>query len=439
MTRSDEPLFEPRIADWLEDDPNAAPGQALDIVLAAFPSIRQRRASRVPWRFPNVNGMTRLALAAAAVVAVAVGGLYVFNRGPSGPGGPPTPTPSPAPSPSSSAGTDLLDVSTWTAFTSSRYGFSAKYPATFVAAPSKEAWRMPNAGGGMFDGFRSTGAVTWLNGVSMLLPAGVTRDDWYDEYRRDMVEDDVPWEPETCFTPREDWISTTVDGNAADLRVSCAAMEAFVFVAGRVYAFGAYGYDGIVPPTTEPGVSDELRDLFELWLTTITIDPASAVDSPSPAPTVAPSPTQPPVSFTSPLYGYTVSWPAGDGWNVTPATVPWPQGSDPKADYFAGPAGAYQDFDDVYVAAQPVPEGMTPEAWLLGYAQHVAASGRDCKGSVDAWTDAVVGSQAIRRLDLVCQEIRLSDVAFVVDGTGYVMTGNRDVIAHFLETFQPGA
>jgi hypothetical protein len=38
-----------------------------------------------------------------------------------------------------------------------------------------------------------------------------------------------------------------------------------------------------------------------------------------------------------------------------------------------------------------------------------------------------------------CQEIRLSDVAFVVDGTGYVMSGNREVIALFLETFQPGA
>jgi hypothetical protein len=48
-------------------------------------------------------------------------------------------------------------------------------------------------------------------------------------------------------------------------------------------------------------------------------------DSPSPAATVAPSPTQPPVSFTSPLYGYTVSWPSGGGWNVTPATVPWPE------------------------------------------------------------------------------------------------------------------
>jgi hypothetical protein len=182
----------------------------------------------------------------------------------------------------------VLDVSTWTAFTSSRYGFSLKYPATFEAVPSESFWRMPDALGNMFDGFRSAGAVRWLNGVSMMLPAGTTRDDWYDEYRRDLVEDDLPWEPETCFTPRGDWSSTTVDGLAADLRVSCDGMEAFVFVADRVYFFGAYGYDGTSPPTTEPGVSDELRDLFELWLTTITLDPASAQE---PALTPMPSST----------------------------------------------------------------------------------------------------------------------------------------------------
>ena len=55
MNRSDETLFDPRIADWLEDDPHTAPDQALDVVLAAFPSINQRRAWRVPWRFPEMS------------------------------------------------------------------------------------------------------------------------------------------------------------------------------------------------------------------------------------------------------------------------------------------------------------------------------------------------------------------------------------------------
>ena len=293
MTRSDEPLFDPGIADWLEDDPYTAPDKALDVVLAAFPLIRQRRVWRVPWRFPQMSTATKLAGAAAAIAIAVVGGSWLMSRQPVQPGvggqpAPPSPTVpvqvTPAPSPSSSAGADLLDVSTWTAFTSSRYGFSASYPATYDAVPSQFDWRIPNASGNMFDGFQGDGAARWLNGVSMLLPVGTTPDDWYDEYRRDLVEDDDPWEPKTCFTAREGWTSTTVDGLAADLRVGCEALEAFVFVADRVYLFGAYAYEGVNPPTTEPGVSDELRDLFELWLTTITLDPASAVN-PSPLPT----------------------------------------------------------------------------------------------------------------------------------------------------------
>ena len=293
MTRSDEPLFEPRIADWLEDDPYTAPDQALDVVLAAYPSIKQRRAWRVPWRFPQMSTAMKLAGAAAAIAIAVVGGSWLMSRQPVQPGvggQPATPSPTlpvqvtPAPSPSPSADADLLDISTWTAFTSSRYGFSASYPATYNAVASQTFWRMPNALGIMFDGFQGDGAAKWLNGVSMLLPLVATRDDWYDEYRQDLVEDDYPWEPETCFTPREGWSSTTVDGHAADLRVGCDGIEAYVFVGDRVYVFGAYAYEGVTPPTTEPGVTDDLRDLFELWLTTITIDPSSAVD-PSPLPT----------------------------------------------------------------------------------------------------------------------------------------------------------
>ena len=48
MTRPPDPLFDQRIADWLEDDPHDAPGQVLEIVLAALPSIPRRRAARAP-------------------------------------------------------------------------------------------------------------------------------------------------------------------------------------------------------------------------------------------------------------------------------------------------------------------------------------------------------------------------------------------------------
>jgi hypothetical protein len=260
------------IAAWLDEGPAVLPGSTRRAIAVASRSTNQaRRPVWWPWRVPNVNGLTRPIVAVVTVVVLAVGGLFVLNRNPSGPGG-------------------------------------------VVAAPSPTPQSSP-------------------------------------------------------------------------------------------------------APSASP----------------------APIASPSQAPPVTPSPTQPPVSFTSPLYGYTVSWPPGGGWAVTPATVHWQPGQDPIPDAFLGPAGAYQDYDDVYVAAQPVPEGMTSDAWLLDYAQHVAASGRDCKGPVDAWTNAAVGSLAIRRLDLVCQEIRLTEVAFVVGGTGYVMSGNREVVALFLDTFQPGA
>ena len=79
MTRFDDPLFDPRLADWLEEDPNTAPEQALDVVLASFPSINQRRAMRVPWRNRSMTSTLRLGLAAAVVVAATVGGLYLLS------------------------------------------------------------------------------------------------------------------------------------------------------------------------------------------------------------------------------------------------------------------------------------------------------------------------------------------------------------------------
>ncbi len=87
MNDQDRTSFDPRIADWLEDDPNTAPEPTLQIVLAAFPSIRQRHAMRLPWRFPSMSTMPKLALGATAVFAVVLGGSAVYF------GGPPASTP----------------------------------------------------------------------------------------------------------------------------------------------------------------------------------------------------------------------------------------------------------------------------------------------------------------------------------------------------------
>ena len=94
MNQHADPAFDPRIAEWLEDVPSRAPAQVLETVLAAFPSIPQRRSVLPGTRLP----VSRFALLAAAIVALAVLGIAavagsLLNRSPL-PSGPPSQRPS---------------------------------------------------------------------------------------------------------------------------------------------------------------------------------------------------------------------------------------------------------------------------------------------------------------------------------------------------------
>ena len=75
MNQPPDPSFDQRIADWLEDDPDRAPSTVLQAVLAAHPSIPQRRRWRVSWRFPTVN---RIALIAAPLAILVLAGAAVL-------------------------------------------------------------------------------------------------------------------------------------------------------------------------------------------------------------------------------------------------------------------------------------------------------------------------------------------------------------------------
>jgi hypothetical protein len=138
MSRYDraDPGFDPRIADWLDADAREAPGEVLEAVLAAFPSIRQRRAMRMPRRFLG-DRFARMAAVAgaaaiAAILAVTVSGLLGSPRpsgGPSfpaiGSGGPsPSPT-TPSPEPTATATRGPMWTPTGTMVEIPRYGESA--------------------------------------------------------------------------------------------------------------------------------------------------------------------------------------------------------------------------------------------------------------------------------------------------------------------------
>ena len=94
-----DPAFDPRIADWLEADPDRAPREVLDTILAALPSVPQRRAFRVPWRFPLMLTPTRAVMAAVLGVLL-IGGSVLLSLRP-GPSNIGTPGASPSPSPMS--------------------------------------------------------------------------------------------------------------------------------------------------------------------------------------------------------------------------------------------------------------------------------------------------------------------------------------------------
>jgi hypothetical protein len=180
MKRSDETLFDPRIAEWLEEDPNSAPSQTLDVVLAAFPSIKQRRGSPVPWRFPDMSSRSQIFAIAAAVVLAAVGGAYLLGpridnsigvQPPSASAGQssaPTSVPSAAPSPiptspaptcgslegptatpvfpdESPPPTDpptLPGTTSWTNYQSREYGLCIGYPADWNVDPADGRWNL---------------------------------------------------------------------------------------------------------------------------------------------------------------------------------------------------------------------------------------------------------------------------------------------------------
>ena len=95
----------------------------------------------------------------------------------------------------------------------------------------------------------------------------------------------------------------------------------------------------------------------------------TATVQPSPSPISAPPLTQ---SFTSPLLGYSVSYP--DGWTAEAATEPWTGGpsthpvTDPQADRLYHPT--LTDHLFLTITSQPIGDS-TPEDWI---AQQMAES-----------------------------------------------------------------
>jgi hypothetical protein len=132
-----------RILDaYLAPDNDRLPDRVIDAALTDIARTPQRRALRVPWRFPKMNSYAKLAVAALVVVVVAIGGFALLRPGgSSGAGAAPTATPSPtpsasaAPSRSAAASPSPIDPTGWVPFTSDRYGYTISYPPNYPGIP----------------------------------------------------------------------------------------------------------------------------------------------------------------------------------------------------------------------------------------------------------------------------------------------------------------
>ncbi len=273
------------LAAWLEDGPNRLPDATKRSIAVTTRTTRQaRRPMLVPWRAPTLNGLTRPILAAVAIVAVVVGGLYLLRPGPDQPGvvgGPaspvpsvsptpsaspapsPSPTPSPRPSPEPSVGALTQ------AFTSPTLGYSIRYPAGWLPTTGEA----PIPGGA--DAFASAAGGWYLRIFSVAVPDGVVVDDWI---LRTLQNSDDP----ACMPRRDTQEAVTIGGHEGRILGFCGVppapqIEATVVVDKRAFLFTLS--DGREVPN-----AGEARALFDRFATTITLDPGSAGGSPKPSP-----------------------------------------------------------------------------------------------------------------------------------------------------------
>ena len=89
------------VRSWLEEGATALPDRVLDDVLDQLPATQQRRSWWPTWRSQRMNNLARIAIGAAAVVAIALVGYNLLprNTGTGGPATTPTPSPTLVPTP----------------------------------------------------------------------------------------------------------------------------------------------------------------------------------------------------------------------------------------------------------------------------------------------------------------------------------------------------
>jgi hypothetical protein len=159
-------------------------------------------------------------------------------------------------------------------FVSPTYGYSFKYfdRGKGTITPANELWDPVNqppiddrgpgslmdSGAPHWDQFDvvETGLGAVFQSASTEIPDGVSIDQWVD----DSV---VKYLPAGCYVPRSQQAETTIDGQLGRISEDCGPVVVTVVVDGRLYLFITYGE----------------RELFDAWVGTINLTPATAASS----------------------------------------------------------------------------------------------------------------------------------------------------------------
>lgn len=264
---------------WLAEGPTELADRVLDAALDEVHLTNQRRRPTVLWRIDTMSTPMRLAAGIAVIAMLGVASIALLNRGPAI-GNSPTPTPSASATPRESAPSTPtprpsptpIDPTSWTRFTSARHGYSARYPGDWGLTPATAPATLADltaAVAAVYDHFKTSGPADEILGVSSRVPSGMSEADWIAAYRQPVVDAFGA----NCFPPPDQWKPVTVDGHAGGLYVGCNYVESTTFVGGRAYVFTLARPLGF-PPTAST------EDLLRAFLSTVTIDPASADDTP---------------------------------------------------------------------------------------------------------------------------------------------------------------
>jgi hypothetical protein len=273
------------VAAWLEEGPDQLPDSTRRAIAVDVRTTHQsRRHVWFPWRFPPVDRLSLVALAAVAVMVVAIAGLAVSRIAPDGGNvgrPPPDPSTSASPSPSTSEApsaaprpmptTIVVPVMT-EMFVSGLHGYALKHPADWTVTEASHGWWPPDwkadaSPGDPFDLIAGPDRLSGLRAASAPLPDGLPDvNDWIDEY--------LTFGDRRCVPSRERQELISIDGAPGRLRNACGEVEATIVLGGRVYMFTLFLFNGEVTNG---------RELFDALAATIDLRPEDAgVPSPSP-------------------------------------------------------------------------------------------------------------------------------------------------------------